>query len=305
MDYKKILKSREMRTKILHFLRFVPDEYMLKLQYRIKMDRKLNLESPERFTEKIQWYKLYYKNPLMIKCVDKYDVREFIKSKGVEDILIPCYGVYESEEQIDWEDLPNQFVMKDTLGGGGNSVIIVKDKEKTDVEELKSIARRWVTQDAHIKGGGREWPYYSGKSHRIVIEKLLSADESGDLPDYKFFCFHGKVFCSYMMENYTLHHNEGRLGFFDREFNLLPVKRRDFAAIEQQPPKPKNYEKMLDIAELFAKEFPHVRVDFYNIDGNIFFGELTFYNSSGYVLFEPDKFDFELGAQFDLSLIKG
>ena len=193
MDYKKIIKSRSLRLRILKILSFIPDKLMIKLQYFLKTGRRLNLKSPRRFTEKIQWYKLYYKNPLMIQCVDKYDVREYIKSKGLEDILIPCYGVYDTPDEIDWDALPNQFVMKDTLGGGGTSVIIVKDKTTVDIEDLKKRAAEWVKIDAHNKSGGREWPYYSGKNHRIIIEAMLPSNiDEGGLIDYKFFCFNGE-----------------------------------------------------------------------------------------------------------------
>ena len=186
MDYKKIIKSRSLRLKILRVLSFVPDKTMIKLQYRIKTGRKLDLKNPKRFTEKIQWYKLYYKNPKMIICVDKYDVREYVKSKGLEDILIPCYGVYDSIDQINWDDLPNQFVMKDTLGGGGNSVLIVKDKKMADIEQLKLCGEEWTSINAHVRDAGREWPYYSGKNHRIIIEKYIESKEAeGGLIDRK------------------------------------------------------------------------------------------------------------------------
>ena len=149
------------------------------------------------------------------------------------------------------------------------------------------------------KSAGREWVYDDVKP-KIISEKLLEADESGDLPDYKFFCFNGKVVCSYMMENYTVNHNNGVMGFFDRDFNLLDVHRVDFAQMKKQPEKPLNYEKMVEYAEILSAPFPHVRVDFYNIAGKIVFGELTFFNASGYSLFEPDNFDFELGDSFIL-----
>ena len=140
MDYKKIIKNQTTRLKILRLLSFVPDRLMLKIQYFIKFKRRLNLNNPRRFTEKIQWYKLYYKNPLMIKCADKNDVREYVKSKGLEKYLIPCYGVYNSPEEIDWDSLPNQFVMKDTLGSGGHSVQIIKDKEHENLNMLREFA---------------------------------------------------------------------------------------------------------------------------------------------------------------------
>lgn len=128
MNYKKIIKSRETRIKLLSLLNFIPDKTMIKLQYYIKTGRRLNLKHPQRYTEKLQWYKLYYRDPLMQQCSDKYDVREYVKSKGLGHILNECYGVYERVEDIDFDSLPNQFVLKDTLGGGGNSVIICRKK---------------------------------------------------------------------------------------------------------------------------------------------------------------------------------
>ena len=132
MDYKKIIKNRETREKILRVLSFIPDKQMLELQYRIKTGHKLNLKDPRRFTEKLQWYKLYYKDPLLIRCVDKYEVRSYVEEKGLGDILTKCYGVFEKAEDVDFDSLPQSFVIKDTLGSGGNSVIIVKDKDKLD-----------------------------------------------------------------------------------------------------------------------------------------------------------------------------
>lgn len=299
MDYKKIFKSRKLRLAILNALSFVPDKPMLQLQYRIKTGRGLNLKNPQRYTEKLQWYKLYYKEPLMVQCVDKYDVRKYVEDKGLGHILNECYGVYDTVEEIDFDKLPNQFVLKDTLGSGGTEVILVEDKTTADFEQIKTQLQSWVNENHRARGGGREWPYYSGKKHRIIAEKYLTQPD-GDLPDYKFFCFGGKVAYSYLMENYRANHAEGRLSFFDEQFHLLPACRGDFAPIEQQPPKPVNYEEMVQMAEILSQDFPHVRADFYNLNGKIIFGELTFTTASGYIPFKPDSFDFEMGDRFVL-----
>ena len=299
MNYKSIIKSQALRRKILRMLSFIPDKPMIKLQYRLKMGRKLDLKNPKRFTEKLQWYKLNYKNPLMIRCVDKYDVREYVKSKGLEDILIPCYGVYDSADDIDWDSLPNQFVMKDTLGGGGNSVIIVKDKKKEDIGELKRKATEWTKIKAHVKSDGREWPYYSGKNHRIIIEKYIDSDPSkGGLIDYKFFCFNGTTEFIYVMGDREVGERV-KVRLMDREFKRLPVLRVGDADIGEVS-EPQNYQDMLMVAEKLAEDFPHVRVDLYNIGGEILFGELTFYNASGYMQYEPDNFDYMVGSKFHL-----
>ena len=300
MDYKKIIKSQDLRLRILKFLSFIPDKPMIKIQYFLKTGRRLNLKNPKRFTEKLQWYKLYYKNPLMIQCVDKYDVREYVKSKGLEDILIPCYGVYDSPDEIDWDSLPSQFVMKDTLGGGGTSVIIVKDKATADIEELKRRAAEWVKIDAHNRGGGREWPYYSGKNHRIIIEKYLDADKNaGGLIDYKLLSFNGKPTIVYVLADRSIGNGAG-CGIYDDEFNKLPCLELDERPLERIIEKPLMFEFMKEIASRLSEDFLEARVDLYEIEGEVKFGEITFYDSSGYMIFDPDEFDEEMGEMFIL-----
>lgn len=299
-DYKKIIKSRDLRLKILRVLSFIPDKPMIKLQYRIKTGHKLNLKNPKRFTEKLQWYKLYYKNPLMIKCVDKYDVREYVKKKGLEDILIPCYGVYDKVEEVDWNSLPNQFVMKDTLGGGGTSVVIVKDKSKTDIQQLKETAKKWTQIDAHRKDAGREWPYYSGRNHRILFEQYIDSDpDKGGLVDYKFFCMNGDTAYIYVIADRKLGAGAG-FAIYDKNFNKTNAQRVDERPLKRFIEKPDNFEALKNVAEKLAGKFPEARIDLYDNNGEIHFGEITFFDGSGYMKFDPDKFDFELGDKFKL-----
>lgn len=300
MDYKKIIKNQETRFKILKLLNFIPDKTMLKLQYRIKTGRKLNLKNPKRYTEKIQWYKLNYRTPLMTKCADKYTVREYIESKGLGDILNELYGVYDSVEEIDFEKLPNKFVLKTTNDSHTN--IFCNDKENSDIEEIKKELNYYMKSRPKISLG-REWVYKNSK-RRIICEKLLERDNNGDLPDYKFFCFNGKVYCLYVMIDYVDNNAEGKLEFYDRDFKDLNARRKDFKKIDRKIEKPKNFERMVEYAEILSKDFPHVRVDFYDLNGKIIFGEMTFYNASGYTEFEPDEFDFKLGEQFKIENVK-
>lgn len=299
MDYKKIFKSRKTRSKILRALSFVPDKPMIKLQYRIKTGRRLNLKNPQRYTEKIQWYKLYYRDPLMVQCVDKYEVRKFVESLGLGHILNECYGVFDRPEDIDFDELPNQFVLKDTLGGGGNSVIICKDKSKADLDAYRKQMREWVGKK-RIRSGGREWQYYSGEKHRVIIEKYIESDESsGGLIDYKFFCFDGRCSYVYVITNRKIGIG-AEFGIYNTDYELLPYCRSDELKPVHLTQKPEQYNEMILLSEKLSARFPHVRVDLYCENGEILFGELTFFDGSGYMTFEPDEFDFILGEKFKL-----
>lgn len=298
-EYKKYIKSPTVRVKILNALRFVPDSLMLKIQYRIKLKRKLNLKNPKRFTEKIQYYKMSYRNSLMHMCVDKYNVRKFVESKGLENILIPLITKADSIQDVDWNSLPSQFVIKTTHGGGGIDVIICKNKENFNItkaeQKLKSSNKPFKA-----RSGGREWAYY-GLSSGVVVENLLlnSANPEAGINDYKFFCFNG-------VPKYVVVDTDRYIGhkrnFYDLEWNNLNIE-SDCPSCDKKIEKPKNFDYMIKVAKRLSESFPFVRVDLYNINGKIYFGELTFYPWSGYVQFFPDKFDYILGKDFDINKI--
>lgn len=300
MDYKKLIKSRSVRLAILKCLRFVPDRPMVRLQYRIKTGRRLNLKNPSRFTEKLQCYKLFYRDPAMVQCVDKYEVRSFVQEKGLGHLLNECYGVYDRVEQIDFHALPQQFVLKDTLGSGGNSVIVVRDKDAMDLEAVKAQLRKWVAEDHSAKSGGREWPYYSGKKHRILAERLIAPEVlQGGPTEFKFFCFGGRAEYLYVIADRDLGNKAG-LAIYDRDFHRLPYCRKDEKPLQRDVPKPGNYEAMLETAQKLAEDFPHARIDFYNENEQLMFGEITFFDGSGYMTYEPDDFDVRMGEKFVL-----
>jgi len=294
MDYKKIFKNQELRLKLLRLLDFVPDKLMIKIQYRLATGKKLNLLSPTRYTEKIQWYKLYYRDPLLVKCSDKYAVRDYISQKGLENILVPLYGAYDKAEEIDFRALPNRFVLK--TNNGSHTNILCDNKERLNKDETIKTLNHWLTKRSSKLG--REWSYYDIKP-KIVCEKYLDKDEKNDLVDYKFFCFNGEPFYLYVITERFLQ-GGAKLGLYDMEFNKLPYRRPDIALIDKKIEKPENFDKMIEIARVLSKDFPHVRVDLYNIDGQIYFGELTFYNGSGYKIYVPEKFDFIVGEKFIL-----
>jgi hypothetical protein len=299
MNYKKIFRNKKVRLCLLGFLRFVPDKLMIKLQYRIKTGRSLNLVNPIRYTEKVQWYKLNYHHPLMPICSDKYTVRSYVEDKGYSRLLNELYAVYDDVNHIDFDKLPNSFAIKHTNGSGKN--IFVTDKSVADLSQIKKEISDWLKKDS--VNYGREWGYNDVKS-QIVIEAIIPRDENNDLPDYKFFCFNGKVEFLYTMVDYVDDHDAGKCSFFDREFNKLPYARSEYKAIDRTIAKPSDFEEMLKVAEVLSKDFPHVRVDFYNVDGRIIFGELTFYNASGYTVFSPDEFDFIMGDKFRLPSVR-
>lgn len=297
MDYKKIIKSRAVRIKIMQAMSFVPDKWMLSLQYKIKTGRKLNLKNPQRYTEKLQWYKMYYRDPVMKQCVDKYEVRKYVEECGLGSILNECYGVYSSPDEIDFGKLPDSFVLKDTLGGGGNSVILVPDKSKLNIERVKQQMTQWVAESTSVKHPGREW-VYDGMPHRIVAEKFISSNpETGGLIDYKFFCFGGRVACLYVMRNREI---GLKVGIYDRNFRKLDAYISYDEKMETEAQKPENFEEMCEIAEKLSAKFPHARIDLFDQNGVIAFGEITFFSGSGYTLFNPDEFDFQLGDFFQL-----
>ena len=291
--YKKIISSQKMRFAILRMLKFVPDKAMIKLQYRIKLKRKLNLKDPKRYTEKIQWYKLYYRNPVMMECVDKYGVRKYIEKKGLGNILNQSYQVVDRPEEINFDQLPDKFVIKTTNGSGTN--ILVKDKKTLNIAETKKKLNDFLNMAE--ASAGREWAY-GGSSKKIIVEELLEDNSNKDkgISDYKFLCFNGKpVYVVYDKDRFSDH----KRNFYDVNWNYVKVD-SDCPCFEDSVKKPENYEKMVEIASVLSRDFPAVRVDLYNIEGKIYFGELTFYPWSGYVQYTPDSFDFELGKYFVL-----
>ena len=293
-EYKKILKSKELRYRILSMLRFVPDKTMLQLQYWIKFRRKLDLKEPKRFTEKIQWYKLFYRNPTMPRCSDKYRVRAYVEEKGLAHILNELYCVYDNPDDIKLIQLPEKFVMKVSNGCGDNLICTDKTNLREDeiIQALKdNISRVDVNP-------GREWPYLESKPV-IIVERLLedASHINNSINDYKIFCYDGKpeyVIC--ISDRYSDRCNHL---VYDTNWNKVHVV-SEGARIEEDAPRPQNLDEMLQIAAKLSEDFPFARVDLYSLEGKVYFGEITFYPWSGYMEFEPDEFDFVLGEKFHL-----
>lgn len=253
----------------------------------------IDIQNPKTFNELIQWSKIYDNTEEKSRLSDKYLVRKWVSEKIGKEYLIPLLGVWKDADDIDFAQLPKSFVLKCNHGSAYN--IIVRNKEELDIEKTKKQLNEWLHEQYAFKGFEL---HYTRIKPCVIAEKYMLEEGMDDLPDYKFFCFGGRVFCSYTMLSYVMSHSNGQLGFFDREYKLLPYHRKDFKPITEQLEKPKNYEKMVELAEVLSAGFPHVRVDFYNIDGKIYFGEMTFTSANGRGFFEPEEFDYILGEQW-------
>lgn len=292
--YKKIFKNKNTRFRILSALRFIPDKPMLRLQYRIKCGRPLNLKDPKRYTEKMQWYKLFYRNPAMQQCADKYQVRKYVEDHGLGYILNELYDVFETPEDIRLDHLPEQFVLKLSNGSGTN--LLCRDKSALNLPDVQQKFRDYLVQSG--SSAGREWVYKSDNKV-IVAEKLLEDPlrPGQDLRDYKILCFNGKPeFIICVDGRYTEHYCHV---VYDPQWNKQDViiGQSSNAANYQ---KPETLEEMLEIARTLSKDFPAVRIDLYDIGGKVVFGEMTYFPWSGYMHFQPDEFDFVLGEKFVL-----
>ena len=302
-DYKSVIKSRKTRQRMLRFFDWVPDRVVVPMQYRIKLGRLPDLRNPRRFTEKLCWYKLNWRDHLMRQCVDKIAVRDYVRDCGLERILTPLLGVYDDPAEIDINALPSKFVLKDSLGGGNNEVIVCADKKAIDWKRACEQMREWVRPRRHRKHPGREWFYDTPGSSRIICEEYLEADRKDiGLVDYKFFCFQNGNVVNYL--NVTADRKPGQggqFGIFKVEgFRKTPNLRKDEKPLVLHIPEPPHYDEMIEVAKRLSRPFPHARVDLYDLGdcGGVRFGEITFCDGSGYFPYEPDEFDFEIGKDF-------
>lgn len=288
---KKVFKLyRDYLTVEGQYTSLLPDYIYLKKLYKIRMGKTLNLKSPTTYTEKLNWLKLYDRRPEYIMMVDKYAVRKYIAKTIGEEYLIALIGCWDSIEDIDFSELPHEFVLK---CNHDNGVIICKNKEELDIEQVKKELRFHLNRNYYKKA--REWVYKNVK-RKIICEEFMMDESGTGLIDYKFFCFYGKV---EMMFIATGRPQNTRFDYFDREFNHLPFVYGHPNA-ERQINKPENFERMIEIAEKLSQGIPHVRVDLYNINGRIYFSELTFYDGAGFETFEPECWDEIVGSYLKL-----
>ena len=271
------------------------DLFYLKVMYFFKTNgNMLNITRPVTFTEKIQWLKLYDYKPKYSFMVDKITAKEYVAKKIAKEFIIPTIGVWDSVEDIEWDKLPQKFVIKNSVGSGGYDVVICKDKSTFD--RKGAIKKLSSTFNNHAFWYGREKPYKNIKP-RIIAEKLLEnsyKSENFDLPDYKFYCFNGQPkYCQVIRNRST----KECIDFYDMDWNLMPFVGLNTSAgnCDSVAVKPKNLDVMIDIAAKLSVNIPFARIDLYNIDGVIYFGEITFYPNSGFGTFRPESWNEKLG----------
>ena len=271
----------------------IPDKLFVKLMYRLKTGRVLNIKNPITFDDKMQWLKLYDRNPFYTQLVDKYEVRKYIAKNIGEEYLFQLLGVWDRVDDIDFSKLPMQFVLKCTHDSG--SVYICKDKNKFDIEKVKKEISKALKKNYYYHG--REWIYKNIKP-RIICEKYMVDKNGVAAIDHKFMCFNGKAKFSYLCLNRNSTTGT-KVDCYDMNWKelTLEINSRKSGTIT---PKPNNFNKMIEIAEKISNKIIFLRVDFYNIDGKLYLGELTFYLYSGWNIFKPSSYNYILGSWLNL-----
>jgi len=287
--------NRELRNRLVSVFRFIPDEPYLKMMYYIRLGKKLNLKNPKTFNEKLQWLKLHDRNPEYTSLVDKYEVKKIVGRKIGNQYIIPTLGVWDSFDDIDFSRLPKQFVLKCTHDSGG--IVIVRDKSKLDIKK----ARRKINQSlkTNYYYVGREWPYKNVKP-RIIAEKYMEDNSHAVPEDYKIYCFHGKPKYIAVFHN---RFSEKALSETVYDVNWKPQHislDNHFAVSGIVEPKPACMDEMLDICGKLCAGYPQVRIDFYIVENQVYFGEITLYTADGFHLMTPEKLDKVLGCYIKL-----
>ena len=255
---------------------WIKDEEYVKIKYKLEMNKRLNLQDPKTFNEKLQWLKLYDRNPEYTQMVDKFEAKKYVANIIGKKYIIPTLGLWDKFEDIDFTKLPNKFVLKPTHASG--NIFICKNKDEIDYKKLKKTVQKWLKRNYYLVH--REWPYKNVKP-RIIAEEYME-DQIGELIDYKVYAFNGQ--CDYVMVCFDRIKGKTKFIYYDRKWNIKKefskdgIKYGDTIKIE----KPKNLDKMFEFAEILSKNIPFVRVDFYESNGNLYLGELTFYPSAGF-----------------------
>lgn len=275
----------------------MPDREYLERFYQVNMHTSLDLDNPQTFNEKLQWLKLYDRKPEYHQMVDKFDAKEFVGKKIGYEHIIPTIGVWDRFEDIDFEKLPEQFVLKCTHGSG--DLLICRDKAKLDVNVARKRINKFLKRQYYYYG--REWPYKDLKP-RIIAERYMcdSENDKENLTDYKIFCFDGAPRFIMTVRDRSKGKGQSLHRWYDLDWNLqnLDLDYRDEKKVPEQ--RPEQLDRMLEIATILSKGMKHLRVDLYLVNGQIYFGEMTFYHMSGLEKFEPKEWDLKLGSYINL-----
>lgn len=278
----------------LKLLNLLSDEAYLKFAFRAKVGKKLDLKDPKTYNEKLQWLKLYNRKPEYTQMVDKYGVKEYVANAIGEEYIIPTLGVWDSFDEIDFDKLPDQFVLKCTHDSGG--LVICRDKSKLDKIAAKKKIERSLKTNYYLHG--REWPYKNVKP-RIIAEQYMEDEKTQELRDYKFFAFDGEVKALFIASDRFAGGEETKFDFFDENFNHLPFTNGHPNA-NVLPEKPEMFEEMKELAAKLGEGIPQARIDFYEVNGKIYFGEITFFHWGGMKPFKPEEWDYKFGEWIKL-----
>ena len=271
-------------------LNWMSDEAYVKLLYRTGVGKKLNLKNPQTYNEKLQWLKLYDRRPLYTQIVDKYEVRSYVAERVGEQYLIPLVGgPWDSFDQIDFGSLPDQFVLKCTHDSGG--IVVCKDKRNFDKDKARILIEKHLK--VNFFWAGREWPYKNVKP-RIIAEQYMEDATTSELRDYKFFCFDGTPRYLFIATERQNKEEDTKFDFFDMDYKHLDI-RNGHPNATVPPKKPGCFDEMKRLAGILSEGIPQVRADFYEVNGVVYFGELTLFHWSGAVAFEPEEWDKEFG----------
>lgn len=281
----------------------IPDKLYLSMRYRLVVGKRLNLKNPKTFCEKIQWLKLYNRKPEFTVMVDKVKVKEYVAEKLGEEYIIPTIGVWNTPEEIDFDKLPDKFVLK-CNHNSGTGMYICKDKSRMDIAKVRTGLWMGLKEDYFLHS--REWPY-KNVMRKILAEKFMEDKNTSELRDYKFFCFDGVAkYCQVISDRST----EEKIDFYDMDWNRLigligliglspsHVIRNSEESIEC----PKTLEDMKRMASILSKDIPFARIDFYEINGRAYFGEITFFPAGGFGFFRPDEWNRKLGDMININV---
>lgn len=297
----KFIKDKNYRFQILAgqgLFDSMPDEEYVRKLYKAIMGVELDLENPKTFSAKNNWLKLYDRRDLYTVISDKVLAKDYVAKLIGEEYIIPTLGVWDSPDEIDFDALPETFVIK-CNHNSGTGMYICKDKSKLDVKKVKRGLKKGLKEDYYLPA--REWQYKNIK-RKIIAEKFMEdsvQDKTKGLVNYKFYCFNGKVELLHVSQG-VVDHTGARVSFVSKDWEPIPIARSDYKPFEVLPPKPSKFDEMLGIAEKLSENIPFVRIDLYEVDGQVYFSEFTLRNTGGFMKFDDDEWDYRLGALLPL-----